>query len=497
MFEMIELKREKQNKWIFQKNISSSNLIESYLDVLNETKDINKEIIIEQLKDAGTYNGRSYKGSLNTMGVRFSQMCFYMFGYKNNSSTFIPSQTTINILKKNNSKEKNMLINLFSIQYPHPYSKTSSEISIYAGRLLIKLLREECLDYKLYIDEMIYFLPFVNKCNNEMYTHLIDSIKEYRNLSYDDKKNLFELTEDWESLYANCLHEFYYYFSKIFNNFDVIEIVPDIKHNNGKIFRFRHGNVQKHTTYRTDKVCKERKCSGFIKLNDRLVRDADNLLKNYSPFDTPTSLSDESIFSKQDWIHDLYEIELLKYLSVVFPDYSVQRDIINSIAEMQYLSRYCSIDGKDFEVSLKPVIELFRENLNVELISGSGDTDLLCVFDDTARNKQDYKINIEAKSRNSANNMNVMRIKRHLEIHSSKYCIIVAPRFSRGNDLDISNMNMVSITADALGRYCSKECLSSNDGKADFNEINALIEDNLGKNITLLVDSIIERKYGF
>ena len=494
---MIDLERSKQNKWIFQKNTSSTKLIESYLTVLNETKDINKEMIIEQLKIMDAYNGRSTEGSLSTMGVRFSQMCFYMFGYKNNSNTFIPSQTTINILQENNSKNKNMLVNLFSIQYPHPYSKTSSDISIYAGRLIIKLLREKELNYKLYIDEMIYFLPFINKCDDIIYIDLINSIKEYRTLSYENKLDLFKKDNNWESLYANCLHEFLYYFCKIFKGFDVIDLISDINHNEGKVFSFRHGDSEKHDTYRKDIVSKEYNCSGFIKLNEKLIVDADNLLQNYSPFNKPISLSDENIFSKEDWIHDLYEVELLKYLSVVFPEYNVQRDIINSIAEMQYMSKYSSVDGKDFEISLKPVIELFRENLNVEIISGSGDTDLLCVFDDSLRDNSDYKINIEAKSRNSANNMNVMRIKRHLELHSSKYCIIVAPRFSRGNDLDISNMNMVSLTADSLGKYCSKECLSSHDGKSDYNEINMLIENNLGKNISSLVDSIVERKYGF
>jgi len=69
--------------------------------------------------------------------------------------------------------------------------------------------------------------------------------------------------------------------------------------------------------------------------------------------------------------------------------------------------------------------------------------------------------------------------------------------YSGGNDLDISNKNIVSITAEALGQYCSKECLSSSDGKADFTSINVLIENNLGRNITDFVDDIIEKRYGF
>lgn len=161
---MINLKRSMNDKWIFQKNTNSKNLIESYLNVINETKDIDdKEKIIDKLKMMSAYHGRSKKGSLSTMGVRFSQMCFYMFGYKNENNTFIPSQTTINLLQKINSRQKNMLVNLFAIQFPHPYSQTPSDIEIYAGRLIIKLLCDEKIDCKLYIDEMIYFLPLLKQ----------------------------------------------------------------------------------------------------------------------------------------------------------------------------------------------------------------------------------------------------------------------------------------------------------------------------------------------
>ena len=495
---MINLKRSMDDKWIFQKNTNSKNLIESYLNVINETKDIDdKEKIIDKLKMMSAYHGRSKKGSLSTMGVRFSQMCFYMFGYKNENNTFIPSQTTINLLQKINSKQKNMLVNLFAIQFPHPYSQTPSDIEIYAGRLIIKLLCDEKIDCKLYIDEMIYFLPFIKTIDQEKYEMLVNSILEYRKLTYEEKLILFKKEDNWETLFANCVHEFSYFFARIFKSFGVLDIVGDKNHNGGKLFKFRHGNKNRHNTFRNDAYGSRKKCSGYIKIKDELKNDAISLLNHFSPFSKPLTNKDPNVFSKSDWIHDLYEVEILEYLSIVFPEYSKQREIINAISEMQYMSKYSSKDGKDFERSLKPVIELFRENLNVEIISGPGEPDLLCVFEDTVRDLPDYKINIEAKSRNSTNNMNVTRIERHISKYASKYCIIVAPRFSRGNDLDISNKNMVSITAEALGKYCSKECLSANDGKADFTTINGIIEQNMGKNITRNVENIVEQRYGF
>ena len=481
----------KDEKWIFQKNISSTNLIKAYLEVVNNSKNIDKQHIKDELKRNNFYKGRSSSGSLSTMGVRFSQMCFYMFGYKTNNSVFVPTQTTLNILKNTNSIEKNMLVNLFSIQYPHPYSNTPDSFEIFAGRLIIKLLTEDLINKKLYIDEIIWFLPFIKKINEHDYQELVQKILEFRKLSYLKKKELFESVDNYESLFANCLHEIKYYFARIFAEFNVIKLVSDANHNEGNIFKFRHG---KTTTYRSDII--DNNVSGYIKLNDLLLDDAKHLLLKYSPFDKPTTLKDPNVFSKQDWIYDLYENEIINYLDVVFPDYNKQRAIINALSNMTYMSKYSSKDGKEFEESLKPVFELFREIINVEIISGAGDTDLLCTVEEEENPNLLYKINVDGKSRKSSINLNPVRLQRHLEIHSSKYCIVVAPRFSRGTILDVKNFNVVLLSADVLAKYLSKECLSNSDSFADFNSVNTIISQNLGKDISFLIDKLTNERYG-
>lgn len=493
---MLALDRKKDEKWIFQKNISSKNLIEAYVKVINNTKDIDKESIKQKLKNDNYYKGRSNSGSISTMGVRFSQMCFYMFGYKSNNSVFIPSQTTINIINKTSVANKNMLINLFSIQFPHPYSKTSSAFQVYAGRLIVKLLTDIRIEKKIYIDEFIWFLPFIKAINENSYEELIESILEYRTLSYYDKLYLFRSVDNYVDVFSNCMHEINYYFAKIFQGFDVLSLVPDKKHNDGLLFKFKHGTTE---TYRTDRISSKEKCSGYMKLKDELLESAEILVKQFSAFEKPTTLADPYVFSKEEWISDLYENELIKYLDAIFPDYNKQREIINSISTMQYMSKYSSVDGKDFENSLKPVFELFREVLNVEIISGSGDTDLLCSIEDLSKGTgidYIYKINVDGKSRKSSLNLNPMRLVRHLNIHLSKYCIVVAPRFSKGTLLDISSLPIVTITADSLARYCSKECFSSADSSADYASINKIINLNMGKDISSLVDKLTSERYG-
>lgn len=488
---MIELVRQKDSKWIFQKNISSKDLIESYVKVISENKNIDRENIQKRLRLDNAYRGRSSEGSLSTMGVRFSQMCFYMFGYKTNKSTFIPSQTTLNILESEEEVNKNMLVNLFALQFPHPYSKTSNEFKIYAGRLIIKLLTEERIGKKLYIDEMVWFLPFIKTINSEKYEELIESILEYRKLSLSEKKRLFSSVDNYVDVFANCLHEINYYFIKIFHEFGVFELIADHRHNEGEIIRFKHGNTQ---TFRSDKIANN--CSGYIKLNSELASIAEKLVANFSPFEKPISLDDAFVYSKEDWISDLYECDLIKYLDIAIPRFNASKEIIAAITKMTYMSKYSAVDGKDFEQSLKPVFELFRENLNVEIISGAGDTDLLCTMEKQNESKDIYKINVDAKSRKSSLNLNPLRLKRHLAIHSSKYCIVVAPRFSHGTILDIANFPIVTITADSLARYCCKECLSNKDYLADYTAIDEIILSNLGKDITVLVDKLVMKKYG-
>ena len=183
---MIDLIRTKENKWIMQKNISSSKLLEAFVSgMLKQSNIINHDDLVNYLKDTKTYHGRSKEGNTNTMGVRLSQACFYMFGYKN-SHSFFPSPMTDMYINGNVAKERVSLVNLFSMQFPSPYSETPDNFNIYIGRFILKLLMDKKLDYKLYIDEFVYFLPFVESLNLDIYNELVDSIIEFRGMTYEN-----------------------------------------------------------------------------------------------------------------------------------------------------------------------------------------------------------------------------------------------------------------------------------------------------------------------
>lgn len=491
---MINLDRRKNHKWIFQKNVSSKDIIKAYLDVLNEVSaDIDYASVQQELRFRNIYRGRSYSGSLGTMGVRFSQMCFYMFGYKVNN-TFIPSPMTSNLLDDgcDISKESNSLINLYSMQFPHPYSDTNNAFKLYVGRLIVKLLLDERIDKKLYIDEMIWFLPFIETIDEDIYEELIDSILEYRRLNYFQKKQLFESVRNYDDVFANTTHEVNYYFLRIFRGFGVLKIVPDFSHNGGRVFKFHHGNG---TTMRSDAYDSGKNISGYVMLRDEVVDDAIKLNNNFSAFDEPTSMQTEGINSKRDWLTAIYDTEPLGYLNCINGAANREKEISDIVQTMVYASKYGSHDGKEFENSLKPFMELFRETANVEIISGAGNTDLLCAMEDATDNI--YKMNVDAKTRRAGlEEINARRLENHLEKHGSKFCIVVAPRFASGIAGDIAGHKIVTVRADDFGSYCYKECKNNRDGFADFESIHQIIENNYGTDITELIRELTTNRYG-
>lgn len=495
---MIDLYRSKDAKWILQKNVSSKDIITAYLECIKDTH-VDYLSVLKDLRNNDIYRGRSAEGAVNTMGVRFSQMCFYMFGYQTEGKYFMPSPMTYNLFNKNCalSSEDNSLVTLFSMQYPNPYSKTPESFNIYIGRLIVKLLLDSRIEYKLYIDEIIWFLPFIKRIDEASYRELISSILEYRTFSYEEKLKLFrESTRDYNDLYANVTHELNYYFLRIFEGFGVLSYFPDVLHNGGNIFAFKHGNGE---TYRTDSYKSRTKIPGYIMINSKVLKSAEKLNSRFSVFEKPTSMQSSFIYSKQDWINSIYNLEPIQYLSCISNDFEELKEISTKITNMVNSSKYGSRDGKEFEASLKPVMELFDETRNVEILSGSGNTDLLCTMEEIlSYNKNPlYKMNVEAKTRKHAlDQVNTRRLESHLKSVGSRFCIIVAPKFASGVTMDIAGHRIVTIKAEDLGNYCYKECSSNLNRKACFSDLYKIITQNMGHDITEKVQDLIESKYG-
>lgn len=501
---MIKLQRSMTHRWIIDKNVNSKDILSEFASIIkDENNGFSFNEVIDKAYDRGAYKGRSTSGSTITVGVRLLQACYYMFGYSFNTQdkkkVFMPTPMTMNILSTDNPNKQaeNYLVNLFGIQYPNPFNRTPEDFQIYVGRLFVKLLLDERIDKKLYIDECIWFLPFIEKCTLQIYEDLVKSIIEFRNLSYLEKKQLFESIPNYEYLFANVTHEMNYYFIRLFKDFGVFDVFDDSEHNNGCLFRFRHG---KGDTFRNDAWKTKKNCSGYIKLSTTVLKAAKKLNDKFSAFDIPTKESDDNIFTRRDWLINIYEIEPLSYLSCINTEINRRNEVSNIINAMVYASKFGSRDGKEFENALEPFMNLFRETRNVEILSGAGNTDLLCTMEKSQTKlspNRFYKMNVEAKTRCRAlEDVNPARITRHINKHGAKFCVIVAPKFARGVMNDIQYSQIVTIRSEDIAAYCYRECIESADGCADFDAIYNIIIDNMGQDITDNVRELIANKYG-
>lgn len=95
----------------------------------------------------------------------------------------------------------------------------------------------------------------------------------------------------------------------------------------------------------------------------------------------------------------------MKYLATIDEKkFGRNNDVSNVISNMVHLSKYGSRDGKSFEESLKKLFKLFKQTLHAELISGSGDTDILCAMKDYETD-ENYKINVDGKTSSYSTSM--------------------------------------------------------------------------------------------
>lgn len=503
---MMELLRTTEHRWTIDKNVNDKSILTEFAALMANKRG---GFTLDDLVDDTIYQGRTQepgaeynKGSSITTGVRLLQAKYYMFGYDVNDretgqKKFMPSPMLLNCIETDdlNIQAQNFLVNLFAIQYPNPANRTPDCFEIYAGRLIVNLLLDSRLQYRLYIDECIWFLPFLERMTPEIYQELIDSILEYRRYSYEQKLSLFQSVYDWNHLFANVTHEMNYYFLRLFKNMGVFNLIGDNSHNGGRLFRFLHSEAGGNKTYRNTAYDTHKKFSGYVELSNAVFMAASKLSNNFSLFDIPTKQTDENIYNLQDWYTYLYEIEPLPYLACINTNIDRKSEIQAIVYEMVRASKYGSHDGKEFENALKPFMELFEETLDVEIIAGAGNTDLLCTMEEQPSNRI-YKMNVDAKTRNNGlQELNASRLTRHIRKHGAEFCIVVAPRFASGVKQDIANSKVVVVKSEVLGNYCYLECTQSNKRAADFTSIRKIIDANLGRDITAQIEELTVSRY--
>ena len=220
--------------WVFKKH---TNDIKKFIDCAIYLKDNNaavsqesKSNMLHFLQDSNLYKSRLKSGDevLDAMNHRIDGLNYYMFGYSsklNGKKKFIFSPLGNLFLKHLGDKKKLEMIfatMLFAIQFPHPASRPSLNFSLYPFRLIFQLLLDSRLAGKLYNYELISFLIYVDKLNQDVYEELVAKILESRKLTSTEKLSNLKRNEHQ---IVKSVYEWQYYNAKLISSLGVITTV--------------------------------------------------------------------------------------------------------------------------------------------------------------------------------------------------------------------------------------------------------------------------------
>mgnify|MGYP001215076450 FL=1 len=514
----MKFERSNKNSWVIGKHISNVDLMYKYAKFIkNNSSPLTKESlneIGEIFKSRGVYSPRWIDRQLNTSTVKnkITTLNYWMFGY-NHDEKFLFSPLGNLFLKhyKNLNSQKYIFTTmLWSMQFPHPQQKSNqNNISIYPFRLMLKLLTEQRLNKKLYPEEILYFLFFVRGINQDGYHSLIEEILNFRKLSNSDKKqkmlseNLYSQTnyEKWSKFpgdsvalalakttwWANKTHELNYYARKIFETTEIIYGADD---KSSRII-FRQGKSEPPTL---------RKIQGYFKLNHKLIDFVKELDDSYSFLENPIKKTEGLLDSEfKSTVYGFYPKILLDKLNIKKDnvEYKIARikEIIplQNIEEISLAMTDASIDGakhKEFEIAIADAFNLFKD-VKAERVGGAGETDVKC-----KNTLKDETFAIEAKSTKSQlSELSNETLKEHREKFGAKYTILMTPRYAPKVRRHISK-DMITILKPAyLSEYLSNYYRNSSD-ETSFKELNELIKNNMGKDISEKLNKITINKFG-
>lgn len=362
---------------------------------------------------------------------------------------------------------------------------------------MLMLLTEDRLNKKLYPEEILYFLFFVSEVNEDSYKSLIEEILNFRKLGNSDKKqkmlkeDLYSRSnlEKWSKFpgdsvalalakttwWANKTHELNYYAKPIFERTGIILSDND---DSSRII-FRQGKSEPPTL---------RKIQGCFKLNENLIGFVKELNDSFSFLENPIKKTEGLLASEfKSTVYGFYPKILLDKLNMERDDveYKIARikEIIplQNIEEISLAIKDASIDGtkhKEFEIAIADAFNLFKD-VKAERIGGAGETDVQC-----KNTLKDETFAIEAKSTKSQlSGLSNETLKEHREKFGAKYTILMTPRYAPKVKRHISNDVITILKPAYFAEYLSNYYLSSID-ETSFKELNDLIENNMGEDIS-------------
>lgn len=486
-----------QPRWIFKKHTNNINLLLEVATYLKNNKSNisveDKQKMFDILSQKDNYNPRKSLRNkpLDSLNHRLDELRYYMFGYYDkvdgvDKFIFSPLGNLFlqNILSDSqDNMEKIFLTMLHAIQFPHIGSQPSWEdFSLYPFRLMIKLLREPQLDYKLYHYEVVMILMFVQKMDNpRVYNDLVADLIELRNQGYEYISR--ELLAN-QFYYVTLVYEWEYYVSVLLAESGVIVKRYDGEEKFIKLAHKQKEGSKSPATFR-------KATNGFFELNDSLIPLADKLLEEYTIFDTPIKLDDSKSLSSDivKEIYSFYPKELLISIGEEIDDSLMELLALPSLIE-QYSNNEDNKTADLFEDVLVEAFNLFV-NVEAEKRSGAGQTDIECLFIPL---KEVFAV--EAKStQNKLSLVNAGRLRKHRNQIGAKYTVLVTPRYVPSVKYDIQGQEIVIIKANTLSEYFYNGIISKT-RELDYSEFRNIITNNFGTDISRYISELTLSKFG-
>lgn len=476
-----------KNFWVIQRHTSNMNLlfsvakylINEYGKTIDNTKI--KEILIFFQKNH-LYNPRNEKVSNITLSAKINQLCYYMMGFKdNNGKQFIFSplgKMYIDNYSNADTRNKIFLALLFIMQYPHPHSKTLSNVKIFPFRLIFKLLLEPRLNMMLYNYEIFMKIMKVQCINNEEYNKLVDELVCERDTNFNSYIEQELITN--QETYVNTMYEWDYYTCKLLMFHDLLLIS---KIDNKKIELFHKTN--KSYTKPTKRIYLKKE----IRLNRSYFNYVQNLLNELVYDAKPVLLNDpNSLWNEK--VREIYSVIPTTLLNDINKNDKVNTKILE-IAKLliYYADNPNNETAEMFENTIEEAMNLFYD-VRAKKRGGPGNTDVECIF--TAATNNIHKFNIDAKSTaKKLTLINAGRLKQHMHKTSAEYCIVVTPRYVPAAAFDILGENIVIATSSSISEYIYQGMIY-NSRELSFNDLYSIIKSNLGLDIS---DKIYELSF--
>jgi type II restriction enzyme len=467
-------------RWILYKHTSDLDIIRETALELKLSTGLSKESkrdLMQQLRKKGLYTGRNPEEPLDSIQHRINTLLYYMFGFREGKGEFkkFAFSPLGNIYLKNLENPENLRLILLSMvwgkQFPDPFFGTDPSIKLYPFRVLFGLMTDERLGEGITAIDYMGVISRMSSASELHYEKAVSDILELRSLSPEEVEAKFNSQLHH---HVNAFHEWQY-------TRRLLESLGLVENTSGpKLFSLLHG---KSTKRGID--------SSVTRVQPSVSKFLGTLSQSY-PASQPTVNLNDPERLRVDAIREIYSflpIELLEEIGLGknAPD-QVIAELLKAMARFSLNAEKGAPDG--FEEKLTAAFNLFND-VQAEWIGGPGNTDIECLY---TSKKQKFAVDAKSTAK-KLTGLNAGRLKLHREKISATYTIVITPGFTPSALTDVKGADVVILLVSTFKDYLSN-ALHNEAGGASYEDINNIVQQNLGGDITELVSHLTLEKYG-